>query len=193
MARASIRSASTRQVEMKDETYSPPFSYDVPEEVRAKFEQDGYHLRWVRVMLDNQDDYKNVADRRREGYEPVGIVELPEEFRDLFETRSLNNSATARYANIAMVGDLALFKIPLGKARARHRYFEQMAAANEAAVMRQLQGSESKLNKLLPIHNESSTTVRVGGRGTTSQAEFGKTLKSDKPNANSSQSDDYEE
>jgi hypothetical protein len=68
-----------------------------------------------------------------------------------------------------------------------------MAAANEAAVMRQLQGSESKLNKLLPIHNESSTTVRVGGRGTTSQAEFGKTLKSDKPNANSSESDDYEE
>jgi len=178
---------------MKDETYSPPFSYDVPEEVRTKFEQDGYHLRWVRVLLDNQDDYKNVADRRREGYEPVGIVELPEEFRDLFETRSLNNSATARYANIAMVGDLALFKIPVGKAKARHRYFEQMAAANEAAVMRQLQGSESKLNKLLPIHNESSTTVRVGGRGTTSQAEFGKTLKSDKPNANSSQSDDYEE
>jgi len=187
MARSSIR--TTRAVEQKEETYSPPFSYDIPEEVREKFAANGFHLRWVRVVLDNQDDYKNVADRRREGYEPVGIVELPEEFRDLFETRSLNNSANSRFANIAMVGDLALFKIPEGKARARHRYYEQMAINNEQAVMRQLDGN-SKLNKLLPISNESTSTVRVGGRKTAADAEFGKTLQSNKPNATGVSEDD---
>lgn len=183
MARTSIR--TTRAVEQKEETYSPPSSYDIPEEVREKFADNGYHLRWVRVILDNQDDYKNVADRRREGYEPVGILELPEEFRDLFETRSLNSQANSRFANIAVVGDLALFKIPEGKARARHRYYEQVAVNNEQAVMRQLDGG-SKLNKLLPISNESSSTVRVGGRGTSSNAEFGKTLQSNKPSATAS-------
>lgn len=174
MARNSIR--TTRAVEQKVETYTPPFSYDIPDEIREMYKAQGWHLRWVRVILDNQDDYKNVADRRREGYEPVGIAELPEEFRDLFETRSLNSNATSRFANIAMVGDLALFKIPEGKAQARHNYFEQLAYNNEQAVMRQL-GGDKRMDRLLPIQNESSTTVRVGGRKSASQAEFGKTLQ----------------
>ena len=128
----------------------------------------------MRVIIDNNDDYKNVADRRREGYEPVAISELPENVRDLFETKSFGPNV-GKYSNIAMVGDLALFKITLGKARARQRYFEHIATNNEAAVMRQLSG-DSRLNKLLPIQDESTTQVRVGSRSTAPN-EFGKTLK----------------
>jgi hypothetical protein len=172
MARQPLR--TTRAAEAKEETYTPPFSYDIPYEVREKFNGEGYHLRWVRVILDNQDDYKNVADRRREGYEPVMISDLPIQFRDLFETKSFGPS-TGKYSSIAMVGDLALFKIPLGKAEARQRYYEKMALESERAQMKQL-GGNSKLNKLLPISDESSTQVRVGNRQNAPQ-EFGKTLK----------------
>lgn len=172
MARQPVR--TTRADEAKDENYTPPFSYDIPYEVREKFNGDGYHLRWVRVLLDNNDDYKNVADRRREGYEPVTIAELPIQFRDLFETKSFG-PGSAKYASIAMVGDLALFKIPYKKAQARQRYYEQMALESERAQMKQL-GGNSKLNKLLPISDESSTQVRVGNRQNAPQ-EFGKTLK----------------
>jgi hypothetical protein len=176
MARGPIR--QSRKVELaaeRYETYSPPSQYDIPPQVMKIFNDKGYHLRWVRVTLDNNDDYKNVARRRREGYEPVTISELPEDVRDLFETKSFGPGA-AKYSNIAMVGDLALFKVTLGKAKARTRYYEQMAINNEIAQRKQL-GGESKLNKLLPIIDESRTEIRTGNRQSAPE-EFGKTLRS---------------
>lgn len=174
MARGPIR--QQRVEEEKIETYTPPFSYDIPEEVKEHFESKGLHLRWIRVLVDGRDDYKNVADRRREGYEPVSITELPAHVRDLFETKSFGN-AVSKYAEIAMVGDLALFKIPKAKSVARQRYYENLAYQNERAVSQNL-GRDTKLNKILPIHNESTTTVRVGSRKQHAPDEFGGTLKS---------------
>jgi hypothetical protein len=76
-----------------------------------------------------------------------------------------------------MVGDLALFKVPLKKAQARTRYYENMALQNEIAQRKQL-GADSKLNKLLPITDESKTVVRTGGGRSASAPEgFGKTLR----------------
>ena len=176
MARGPIRKTRIQEVkEEKYETYIPSSSFVIPQEVIEKFEDEGMHLRWIRVLLDGQDDYKNVAKRRREGYEPVSINEIPEHVRDLFETKSFGPSAS-KFSNIAMVGDLALFKVSEGKARARTRYYEQTALNNELAQRRQL-GGESRLNKLLPIHDESKTEIRTGNRQNAPQ-EFGKTLKS---------------
>lgn len=176
MARGPIRKTRIQEVkEEKYETYVPPSSFDIPEEVIEKFEDEGMHLRWIRIILDGQDDYKNVAKRRREGYVPVSITELPSHVRDLFETKSFG-TATAKYSDITMVGDLALFKVPAGKARARSRYFENLALQNELAQRKQL-GGDSKLNKLLPILDESKTVVRTGNRQNAPE-EFGKTLRS---------------
>jgi len=187
MARGPLRKTRViEQVEEKYETYTPPSSYDIPEELLNDFDEKGLHLRWVRVLLENQDDYKNVADRRREGYEPVSINELPMHMRDLFETKSFGPAAS-KYANIAMVGDLALFKITKAKAKARQRYYESVAINNEIAQAKQL-GGDSKLNKLLPIINESRTVVRTGNRQNAPQ-EFGKTLK----NASSLDTEDSDE
>lgn len=176
MARRAVRQTREEEhFEEHPEAYTPPYSYDIPEEVKEAFADKGYHLRWIRVLLGNQDDYKNVADRRREGYEPVTIAELPDHVRDLFETKSFGPAA-GKYSNIAMVGDIALFKIPKAKAKGRQRYYEGLAIANERAQAKQL-GGESKLNKLLPLVNESKSVVRTGTRPSAPQ-EFGKTLKS---------------
>lgn len=176
MARQSIR--KTREIEIaqeKYETYTPPSAFDIPQEVQNYFDDRGMHLRWIRVTIDEKDDYKNVAKRRREGYVPVQISELPEEHRDLFETKSFGPAA-ANYSNIAMVGDLALFKVPVGKAKARNRYYEELAINNELAQRKQL-GGRSKMNKLLPIYDDSKSVVRTGSRNSTPE-EFGKTLRS---------------
>lgn len=176
MARGPLR--KTRQAEIKEEryeTYIPSSSFDIPPEVIQHFDDQGMHLRWIRVTLLDQDDYKNVAKRRREGYEPVSISELPEHVRDLFETKSFG-PATSKYSAIAMVGDLALFKVPLAKAEARNRYYAQLALNNELAQRKQL-GGNSRLNKLLPVIDESSSVVRTGNRQNAPQ-EFGKTLRS---------------
>lgn len=176
MARQPIR--KTREIEVQEvkyETYIPPSNFEIPEEVLEHFKNKGMHLRWIRVILDDKDDYKNVARRRREGYVPVQISELPVEVRDLFETKSFG-PAVAKYSDIAMVGDLALFKVSQGKAEARTRYYENVAYQNELAQRKQL-GGKSKLNKLLPIYDESKTEVRIGNRNST-PSEFGKTLRS---------------
>lgn len=187
MARSPIRkSREVEQAVEKYETYTPPSQYDIPLEVKEYFENQGMHLHWVRVTLDGSDDYKNVAKRRREGYEPVLISELPEEVRDLFETKSFGPER--KYSNIAMVGDLALFKVTVGKAKARTRYYEQVAIDNELAQRKQL-GGKSKLNKLLPIIDESRTTVRTGNRNTTPD-EFGKTLRSTQASQDNDDADD---
>lgn len=176
MARGAIRKTREQEVRAERyETYIPPNQFDIPEEVVQHFYEKGMSLRWIRVLLDNQDDYKNVAKRRREGYEPVSINELPMHVRDLFETKSFGPGA-AKYSDIAMVGDVALFKIPVEKVEARKRYYEQSAIDNELAQRRQL-GGNSKLNKLLPVIDESRSVVRTGTRPSAPQ-EFGKTLRS---------------
>lgn len=175
MPRGPVR--KTRETEQKIEryeTYMPPSQFDIPQEVKNYFEERNFHLRWIRVLLDNQDDYKNIAKRRREGYEPVGISELPETVRDLFETKSFGPNAS-KYSNIATVGDLALFKIPIRKAVAREHYYESLAINNELAQRKNLSG-DSKLNKILPIIDESKTEVRVGNRNSAPSSGFGKTL-----------------
>lgn len=176
MARAPIRKPKKIEIKQeKYETYIPPSQFDIPDEVIQYFNERDMQLRWIRVLLDNQDDYKNVAKRRREGYEPVTINEMPVEVRDLFETKSFG-PGVAKYTNIAMVGDLALFKVPKAKAKARTRYYEQLAVNNELAQRRQL-GGNSRLNKLLPIYDESKSITRTGNR-TVAPQEFGETLKS---------------
>lgn len=168
----------TRQEEtalVKFETYTPPSSYDLPPEVFEAFKKKGFHLRFVRVLLDNKEDYKNVADRRREGYEFVTIMELPDHIRHQFETKSFGQTAN-KFSDIVVVGDLALMKITLAKAAARKRYYENIALETELAQARSL-SKDSKLNRLLPIVDDSETVVRTGGRNS-SPSEFGKTLKS---------------
>ena len=113
-----IAQKKTREQDYREVTYSPPSEYEIPEEVRNKFEAEGYHLRFIRVLIEDKDDYKNVARRRREGYEFVKISELPEYFQGLFETKNFG-SAAQKYSGIVMVGDLALAKLPIEKKLAR--------------------------------------------------------------------------
>lgn len=166
---------TTRAQEARVETYTPPSSYDLPPEVEEAFKEKGLHVRYVRVILDNGEDYKNVADRKREGYEFVTLSELPLHLRALYETKSFGLAA-AKFNDVVMVGDLALMKIPLAKAAARKRYYEDLAVQSELAQKGQLT-KDPKMNKMLPMYDESETIVRTGGRKS-SPSEFGKTLKS---------------
>lgn len=171
----SIASKKTRAQDFREETYIPPEQYDIPAEVREEFESRGYHLRWIRVLIDDRDDFKNVAKRRREGYEFVTINEFPPDQQDLYEVKSFGEAAK-KYSGVVMIGDLALAKLPIGKAKARQRYYEQMAVNNEKAQRANL-SKDSKLNRLLPIKDDSTSTTRTGGRKPSPSLGFGDTLK----------------
>lgn len=170
-----IAKKKTREADYHLTTYTPPSEFEIPEEIREKFEAEGYHLGWIRIFLEDKDDYKNIAKRRREGFEFVTVSELPEHIQGLYEVKNLG-SAAQKYNGIVVTGDLALGKIPMEKHLARQRYYEQMAINAELSYRQRLD-NDARMNKLLPLIDESKSVVRVGGRKT-SPNEFGKALKS---------------
>ena len=171
-----IAQKKTREADRREVTYTPPSEFDLPEEIREKFEAEGYHLGWIRIMLEDKDDYKNIAKRRREGFEFVTVKELPEHLQGMYEVKNLGNAAQ-KYSGIVVTGDLALGKLPMEKHLARQKYYAQMAINNEMAQRSKLD-SDSKMNRLLPLIDESRSVVRVGGRKNSPNVGFGESLKS---------------
>lgn len=171
-----IAQKKTREADRRETTYTPPSEFELPEEIREQFEAEGYHLGWVRIFLDDKDDYKNIAKRRREGFEFVTVKELPEHLQGMYEVKNLGQAAQ-KYTGVVITGDLALAKLPMEKHLARQKYYQQMAIRNEMAQRSKLD-SDSKMNRLLPLIDESRSVVRVGGRKTSPNVGFGESLKS---------------
>lgn len=92
-------------------TYAAPLQTDIPLELEEYFENQGFSLRWVRIVNPETEgvDVKNIAKKRRYGWEPVTHKELSSigmpGVSETFETGS--DPKTKDYI---VVGDVALFK-----------------------------------------------------------------------------------
>jgi hypothetical protein len=64
-----------------------------------------------------------------------------------------------RYKGTVCRGDLALAKMPIGRANARQKYFENASAEMVHAVNSQL---ENASDRRMPIRNSSKTNVTKG-------------------------------
>ena len=64
------RTEETRESTSKIETssFEEENYLDIPQAVKDKFNSQGMTLRWVRISLSGEDDYKNVVKRQREGW-----------------------------------------------------------------------------------------------------------------------------
>ena len=64
------RTEETREATSKNETYSfeEQSALDIPENVVERFHSQGMALRWIRISLDGEDDYKNVGKQQRVGW-----------------------------------------------------------------------------------------------------------------------------
>jgi hypothetical protein len=65
------RNTTTRAKKAKDVKYRPPEDRKLSGELEAFFKEQGYHARWIRHMVDGQDDVKSWLKRQNEGYVPV--------------------------------------------------------------------------------------------------------------------------
>ena len=110
-------------------------------------------LRWIRITLKGQDDYTNVGKRLAEGWEFVHLDEVPE----MANTSMVKDDG--RYKGTICRGDLALVKMPKGKAMARQKHFENASAEMVHAVNSQL---ENASDRRMPISNSSKTNVTKG-------------------------------
>ena len=110
-------------------------------------------LRWIRVSLQGQDDYINVGKKQQEGWVFVDPEEVPE------MALSSVVKEGGRYHGTVSRGDLALAKIPAGKAKARQKYYEDKANNMMDAVNAQLmKNSDSRM----PISNTSRSVTTRG-------------------------------
>lgn len=149
------RNAETRELNSReaDYEYREPNLLDIPDSVKNRFEDSGMALRWVRMTVKNQDDYKNVGKKIQEGWQFVGIDEVPELQHSSFVREQ------GRYQGAVCRGDLALAKMPLKKAQNRQAYYENQSREMVDAVNNQLM---SQSDARMPIRNSSKTNVTRG-------------------------------
>ena len=155
MARTESRSSQVRENQTREEVYTfeEEDALAIPEEVKARFLNQGMVLRWIRVQLKGADDYQNVGKRQRDGWVFVTPDEVPE-----MSTSSIVKEG-GRYAGTVVRGDVALAKMPEGRAIARREHYENKANELMNAVNSQLMSNN---DSRLPIYNNSKSTVSRG-------------------------------
>jgi hypothetical protein len=110
-------------------------------------------LRWIRIQIRGADDYQNVGKRQRDGWVFVTPDEVPE-----LSTSSIVREG-GRYAGTVVRGDVALAKMPEGRAIARREHYENKANELMNAVNSQLMSNN---DSRMPIYNNSKSTVTRG-------------------------------
>ena len=155
MARTESRSSQVRENQTREEVYTfeEEDALAIPEEVKARLLNQGMVLRWIRVQLRGADDYQNVGKRQRDGWVFVTPDEVPE-----MSTSSIVKEG-GRYAGTVVRGDVALAKMPEGRAIARREHYENKANELMNAVNSQLMSNN---DSRMPIYNNSKSTVSRG-------------------------------
>ena len=134
MARTESRSSQVRENQTREEVYTfeEEDALAIPEEVKVRFLNQGMVLRWIRIQIRGADDYQNVGKRQRDGWVFVTPDEVPE-----MSTSSIVKEG-GRYAGTVVRGDVALAKMPEGRAIARREHYENKANELMHAVNSQL-------------------------------------------------------
>ena len=102
---------SSRTHQKRKVTYTPPSYLDAP-----KPNDGGIKYRWLRVSMGGEDDARNIAKKKREGYEFVRKEEHPDFDVPVHES--------GKYAGVIGSGDLVLAKIPVEMAEAKNEYYQ---------------------------------------------------------------------
>jgi len=155
MARTESRSSQIRENQTREEVYTfeEEDALAIPEDVKARFLNQGMVLRWIRIQIRGADDYQNVGKRQRDGWVFVTPDEVPE-----MSTSSIVREG-GRYAGTVVRGDVALAKMPEGRAIARREHYQNKASELMNAVNSQLMSNN---DSRMPIYNNSKSTVSRG-------------------------------
>ena len=147
MARTESRSSQIRENQTREEVYTfeEEDALAIPEDVKARFLNQGMVLRWIRIQIRGADDYQNVGKRQRDGWVFVTPDEVPE-----MSTSSIVREG-GRYAGTVVRGDVALAKMPEGRAIARREHYQNKASELMNAVNSQLMSNN---DSRMPIYDD---------------------------------------
>ena len=128
----------------------------IPDSVKTKYLNDGYVLRWVRVMLDNQDDYQNIGRKEREGWTFVTAEECPE------LSSGFKVQEDGRMTGCILRGDVALAKQPIEYAKAKTEATRNRTNQMESAIQNRMMRDHP--DRRMPITDSSQSRVSTGNR-----------------------------
>lgn len=147
------RTASNREATQRKVVFEEPNWLDIPVTVKQRFANEGNVLRWLRILINGNDDYQNIGKRTAEGWVLVKSEEVPEMLASSFVREG------GRYSGSVCRGDLVLAKMPAELAQSRQEFYENRSREMVDAVNAQLM---SENNSRMPIHNSSKTQVSRG-------------------------------
>ena len=150
------RAAETRAAQAYA-PYKEVSDLTLPESVLEALAAEGNGYLWVRHELEGQPDTKNLLMHERDGWTFVT--------RSWAEENGWKNPPSVdlgRWGDVVNVGDLVLAKQDLDLIKRRDDYFQDKARKLESSIMFQMQENQ-RAARLLPLVNESHSTVRRGG------------------------------
>ena len=147
-----LREETTREQEW---TFEEPDALAIPDNVLERFDNEGMALRWIRISLKGQDDITNVGKKQQAGW----VFVTPDEVPEMAVTSFVRDEG--RYLGTVCRGDLALAKMPIGKVKARRKFYENKAGNMMDAVNAQLMKSS---DSRMPISNTSKSVTTRGRR-----------------------------
>ena len=155
MTRNETRSSQLRENNTQEEewTFEEPNALTIPENVQARFDNEGMALRWIRYSLQGKDDITNVGKKLQAGW----VFVSPEEVPEMALTSFVRDEG--RYQGSVCRGDVALVKMPAGKVNARRKFYEGKANDQMDAVNAQLMKSS---DSRMPISNTSRSVTTRG-------------------------------
>ena len=153
--RNEVRSNTSREANIREEewTFEEPDALKIPEEVEARFSNDGMSLRWLRISVKGQDDISNIGKKQQQGW----VFVTPDEVPELAITSFVRKEG--RYTGTVCRGDLALAKLPTGKVMARRKHYENKSKEMMDAVNAQLMRNN---DSRMPISNTSKSVTTRG-------------------------------
>lgn len=140
------RSTETRENDARKVSWKPASDLPIPEP------QDGYVFHWKRVALMGEADPRNMAQARREGWEPCKAEDHPEFANDL-------TAFGLQPTGLIEIGGLVLCKTTAENAAARRAYYEKQAQASMQSVDNNfLRESDPRM----PLFSEKQSKVSFG-------------------------------
>jgi len=140
-----------RKMDM-DNSYAPPSQLKVDPQIKDRFREAGFYLKWVRFRAgEGGIDSKNLRRRMHpsEGYTFVSPKEM-----DAMDLISVGDVESYGGSEIITSGDLVLMKVRIEKAEARRAYYQGRTREQSQAISQRLRENN--------VQNGTRSVVRTG-------------------------------
>jgi hypothetical protein len=144
------RDQDTRESDQRVESWVPPDVLPMPDD------RPGWTHRYIRVAILGEADARNVSLRFREGWEPVQITDYPE-----LKVMCDPDGRFARNGHVE-IGGLVLCRMPVERAKAREKYYQELAARQIESVDRNYMRENDPRMPVLPADRQTAITFGKG-------------------------------